>query len=73
MIKRAVDGNGMILGNPNQTGIIGASCMLGKVPVLDIPEPCGMSIEKSELCAAVVEIGMHVVLLGHGGEFAIIE
>ena len=44
-----------------------------EVPILPLVEPGGMTIEKSEICSAIVQVGVRIVLLGDGRQFTIIK
>ena len=59
--------------NPNQTGIICPAAVMGEIPVITAVETSGVAVEKSELCAVVVQIGVDVVLLRDRGELAVVE
>ena len=73
MVKRALDGNGMILGNPNETGIIGAATVGAEVPIFDGREMRDAPVKKQELRTQPVNVEGDIVLLGDGRALAIIE
>src|SRR6266404_5726761 len=60
-------------GYPEQARIIGSAGVFGEVPIFLVLKPRSMAVEKGELRAAVVQVGVYIVLLGDSGEFAIVE
>ena len=51
--------------NPDHVRIVGAALVGGEIPVFSVAEAGGVAVEKSELGASAVQIGVNVVLLGH--------
>src|SRR6266853_3070549 len=64
---------GSQLGKPDQPRIIRQPLVGCKIPVLSVSKPDGVSVEKSELRALAVQVGVDVVLLGHRRQFAVVE
>src|SRR5438309_6970794 len=62
-----------MLWDPNQGGIIGSTLSPGKIPVLEIPKAPGMTVQESKVRAAIVNVGMDVVLLRNAGNAAVVE
>ena len=62
-----------ILRNPNQLCIICSPALGREIPVIDIPEPPGVAIEKSKLCAAIVQVGVDVVLLSDARKASVVK
>src|ERR1035441_4931200 len=61
------------LGNPDQVGIVGDPFVGDEVPVFRVAEALRVAIEESEVGALAADRKMVVVLLGDGGELAIVK
>src|ERR1019366_1432722 len=61
------------LGNPEQGRIVGDAFVGDEVPVLPVAEALRVAVKEIELGALGVQVGMNVVLLGDGGEPAVVE
>src|SRR5258705_10584005 len=61
------------LRNPNQLCIICSPALGREIPVIDIPEPPGVAIEKSKLCAVIVQVGVDVVLLSDARKASVVK
>src|SRR5882762_4607409 len=61
------------LRNPNQVWIIRAPFIPDEIPVFTVLEPGAVAVEESKLRATAVEVGMHIILLRHAREFAVVE
>ena len=55
-------------GYPEQARIIRSAGVFGEVPIFLVPKPRSMAVEKGELSAAIVQVGVNIVLLSDGGE-----
>src|SRR5450759_1371891 len=64
---------GGILRRPSQARLIGASLVERKIPINLVRKPRHVSVQEPKLRAALVQVGMDVVLLGDGGKLAIVE
>jgi len=62
-----------LLGTPNQFRIVGEAFVVSEIPICRIFEPSRMAIQKDELRAATVQIGMNIVPLSDPGYASIIK
>ena len=58
---------------PEEIWIVEAALVVFEVPIFRILESRGTAIEKANIRAAIVKIGVDVVLLGYAGLLAVIE
>src|SRR6266404_7240177 len=61
------------LRNPNQLCIICSPALGREIPVIDIPEPPGVAVQKSKLCPATVQVRVDIVLLSDTGQPAVVK
>ena len=58
---------------PNQIWVIEPPFIRVEVPIFCVLESLRMAIEKTDIGAMVVKIGVHVVLLGDCGQLAVVK
>ena len=58
---------------PNQLRIVGEAFVVFEIPIRRIFEPGGVTVEKRELCAVTVQIGMDVVPLRDSGDASVVK
>ena len=61
------------LRNPDDVRIIQPAFVSFEIPIFCIFEARGVAVQKADVRAVIVEIGMDVVLLGYSGLLAIVE
>ena len=55
------------LRNPDQVRVVGDAIAGGEIPILGVPKPRGMAIQKDKLRAAIVQIGVDGRPFPNGG------
>ena len=59
--------------HPDPVRVVGDAFLVFKIPIFGVLEPRDVGIQKNELRAVIVQVGVNIVLLSNGSNAAVVK